>query len=64
MKNLPIGIQSLAFKFNKTAQAALDQILKGDYAAKFRATGKPITAIGVNVDPALREISEWVEEGF
>jgi hypothetical protein len=50
------------FKFNKTAQAALEQILKGDYAAKFRATGKPITAIGVNFDPALREISEWVEE--
>ncbi len=44
------------FKFNKTAEAALEQIQKKNYAAKYRASGKTITGIGVNFDNEKRRL--------
>ena len=49
------------FKFNKTAQEAIDQILKNDYSGKYKASGKIITAIGVNFNGEKRGIDEWLE---
>ena len=49
------------FKFNKTAQEAIDQIHKNKYAAKYVASGKTITGIGVNFNNDLKEIDDWVE---
>jgi Predicted AAA-ATPase/PD-(D/E)XK nuclease superfamily len=49
------------FKFNKTAQEAIDQIHKNKYAAKYLASGKTITGIGVNFNNELKEIDDWVE---
>jgi Predicted AAA-ATPase/PD-(D/E)XK nuclease superfamily len=42
------------FKFNKTAQEALDQIYNKKYADKYRASNKPITGIGLNFDSTER----------
>ena len=52
------------FKFNKTAQEGIDQIKKQDYAAKYRASDRVITGIGVNFnsDKDKKKIDEWVEE--
>ena len=49
------------FKFNKTAQEAIDQIHKKKYAAKYQASGKTITGIGVNFISAQKSVSEWLE---
>ena len=52
------------FKFNKTAQLGIDQIKKQNYADKYRASNKLITAIGVNFnsDKDRKEIDDWIEE--
>jgi Predicted AAA-ATPase/PD-(D/E)XK nuclease superfamily len=52
------------FKFNKTAEEALEQIEKQDYAGKYQASGKTITGIGVNFDSATRTIDGWLEANF
>ena len=49
------------FKFNKTAQEGLDQIIKQDYAGKYRAANKVITGIGVNFSTDKKGIDDWVE---
>jgi Predicted AAA-ATPase/PD-(D/E)XK nuclease superfamily len=52
------------FKFNKTAQKAMDQIKKTDYAGKYRASDKVITGIGVNFSSDKKTIDEWLEEAL
>jgi Predicted AAA-ATPase/PD-(D/E)XK nuclease superfamily len=49
------------FKFNKTAQAGIDQIHKQNYAGKYQASGKTITGIGVNFNAELKQINDWQE---
>ena len=49
------------FKFNKTAQEAIDQIHKKGYASKYITSGKKITGIGVNFNSTERQIDDWVE---
>jgi hypothetical protein len=49
------------FKFNKTAQEAIDQIHKKKYATKYQASGKAITGIGVNFNSSQKNVSEWAE---
>jgi hypothetical protein len=49
------------FKFNKSAQAGIDQIHKKNYAAKYKASGKTITGIGVNFDSEIKQINDWME---
>jgi Predicted AAA-ATPase/PD-(D/E)XK nuclease superfamily len=49
------------FKFNKTAQEGIDQIIKQDYAGKYRASDKVITGIGVNFSTDTKGIDEWIE---
>lgn len=50
------------FKFNKTAQDALNQIERQKYVAKYRASGKTITAIGCNFNSQARQIDDWLEQ--
>jgi hypothetical protein len=52
------------FKFNKTAQAGLDQIQNQGYARKYRTTQKIIIGIGVNFNKTEREIDDWKEHLF
>jgi hypothetical protein len=52
------------FKFNKTAQQGIDQIKKLDYAGKYRASDKVITAIGVNFNSDKKGIDDWIEESL
>jgi hypothetical protein len=50
------------FKFNKTAQATISQILQRNYASKYRSTQKNIIGIGVNFNSVERKIDDWKEE--
>jgi hypothetical protein len=50
------------FKFNKTAEEAMIQIKKKDYAGKYRASDKTITGIAVNFNSDKKGIDEWLEE--
>jgi Predicted AAA-ATPase/PD-(D/E)XK nuclease superfamily len=50
------------FKFNKTAQEAVDQITDNKYANKYQTSGKTITGIGLNFNADKREIDEWIDK--
>ena len=50
------------FKFNKTAKEAIEQINTRNYAAKYRASNKTLTGIGVNFNSDKRQIDAWIEE--
>jgi Predicted AAA-ATPase/PD-(D/E)XK nuclease superfamily len=50
------------FKFNKTAQEAIDQIEKNNYPQKYQTSGKTITGIGLNFNADKREIDEWIDK--
>lgn len=50
------------FKFNKTAQDALNQIERQKYVAKYRASGKSIMAIGCNFNSQTQQIDDWLEQ--
>ena len=60
----PTDVYIFEFKFNKTAQEALDQIKNQDYAGPYRASGKPITAIGVNFNSDKKGMDGWLEEAM
>jgi hypothetical protein len=49
------------FKFNKTAQEALEQIKTKKYASKYQASGKKIVGIGVNFNSETKQINDWLE---
>ena len=50
------------FKFNKTAQKALDQIEENGYADKYQASEKQIVGIGVNFNEEKKQIDGWLEK--
>jgi hypothetical protein len=52
------------FKFNETADAALQQIRDIGYADKYRASDKRITGIGVNFSDSKRTIEDWKTENM
>ena len=58
----PSDIFIFEFKFNKTAQEAIDQIKTKKYAAKYQNSGKRIIGIGVNFDNESKQIDDWLEE--
>ena len=53
------AIYILEFKFNKTSQEALTQILSKDYAVKFAADARPVFAVGLNVSEDRRTIESY-----
>lgn len=50
------------FKFNKTAQAAINQIERQKYMQKYQASGKIIVAIGCNFNSTERQIDDWLTQ--
>ena len=48
------------FKFNKSSEAAIQQLQKRDYAAKFRHLDKQIIGIGLNFTEKSRSLDEWI----
>ncbi|MEM7538754.1 MAG: AAA family ATPase [Chloroflexota bacterium] len=52
------------FKFNKTAQDALNQIHTKQYYQRYLSHGKPITLIGANFSQSAKGVEDWVSERF
>ena len=52
-------IYILEFKYNISAEAAFQQILDKEYAAKYTADGREIVGIGVNFPSRKRGIGAW-----
>ncbi len=52
------------FKFNQTATDALAQLRTNGCGDKYRASGKTLTAIGVNFNSAERSVDDWITEPF
>ncbi len=50
------------FKADKTAEEALEQLLKNGYANKYKLSGKTILGIAVNFNSIEREIDGWIEK--
>ena len=47
------------FKYNRSGKAAMTQLLKNNYADKYRADGKTIIGIGVNFSHKTRKLNGW-----
>jgi Predicted AAA-ATPase/PD-(D/E)XK nuclease superfamily len=47
------------FKYNRSSKAAFEQIIKKNYAEKYRASGKILVGIGVNFSHKTRNINGW-----
>jgi len=54
----------LEFKYNKSADEALDQIKKKDYLGKFKNSGKQLVGIGINFSSENKVIDDWKVERF
>ena len=49
------------FKLDKSAQEALDQIEKQQYALPYLTDPRPVHKIGVNISSASRTVDDWLE---
>lgn len=57
---LPDHIYIIEFKYGKTAEDAVDQIVTKDYAVRFAADKRPVTAVGLNISADRRTIDKCV----
>jgi len=60
----PGEVYLFEFNFNQSAAVALAQLRANGYGEKYRASGKVLTAIGVNFNSAERSIDDWATEPF
>ncbi len=56
----PTHVFVFEFKFDKTAQAALDQIRKNRYCEPYLGDSKTVIAIGANFDRVQRNVNEYI----
>jgi hypothetical protein len=47
------------FKYNRSGKAAMTQLLKNNYADKYRTDGKIIVGVGVNFSHKTRRLNGW-----
>ena len=59
---LPDHIFIFEFKIDSSADDALQQIKKTEYAKKYQLKGKAMTMVGANFDSKQRKITEWQDE--
>ena len=59
---LDSGVWIFEFKFNRSADAALQQIYAKKYADPWQGDARPVRLVGVNFDLAKRNIGEWKAE--
>jgi hypothetical protein len=52
----------LEFKINQSAQVALDQIKRKDYAAKFALENKEVIGIGINFSNVIKGVDDFAWE--
>ena len=55
-------IYIIELKYGKTADEAVDQIVKKDYAVRYAADPRPVVAVGLNISQDHRTIDDWKVE--
>jgi hypothetical protein len=53
------AIYILEFKYDKTSEEALHQILAKDYAVRFAAESRPVYAVGLNISADRKTIESY-----
>ena len=56
---LPQDIYVIELKYGKTVEAAMEQLHRKDYAAKWRGDGRRIRLLGMNISADTRTIDAW-----
>ena len=56
---LPQDIYVIELKYGKTLNAAMEQLHRKDYAAKWRGDGRRIRLLGINISADTRTIDAW-----
>jgi len=56
---LPDTIYIIELKYGKTAEEAVEQITKKDYAVRFASDSRPVVAIGLNISQDFHTIDDW-----
>ena len=56
------AIYIIEFKYDKTADEAMEQILRKDYAVRFAADARPVYAVGLNISSDRRTIESYEME--
>ena len=56
---LPQDIYVIELKYGKTVDAAMEQLHRKDYAAKWRGDGRRIRLLGMNINADTRTIDAW-----
>ena len=56
---IPDAIYIFEFKYGKTAEEAISQIINKDYAMRFTADPRPVWAVGLNISEDRRTIDQW-----
>jgi hypothetical protein len=56
---LPQDIFVIELKYGKTVDAAMEQLHRKDYAAKWRGDGRRIRLLGMNINADTRTIDTW-----
>ena len=59
---MPKNIYIFEFKYGKTAEQALQQIVEKDYGVLYADDPRPVVRIGINFSPNTRTITDWIYE--
>lgn len=53
------AIYIIEFKYDKSAEEAVSQIVDKNYAMRFSSDSRPVYAVGLNIDKDQRSIDDW-----
>ncbi len=59
---MPKDIYLMELKHDSTAQEAMEQLRRKDYAVKYRHDGRPVHLLAINISRESRTIDDWLVE--
>ncbi len=59
---MPNAIYVAELKHGRSADEALQQLRRKDYAAKYRHDGRPLQLLAINISPETRTVDDWLLE--
>ena len=57
---MPQEIYVVELKYSATAQEAMAQLQRKDYAVKYRHDGRPVRLLAININKETRTIDDWL----
>ncbi|MBR6282772.1 MAG: PD-(D/E)XK nuclease domain-containing protein, partial [Muribaculaceae bacterium] len=59
---MPKDIYLMELKHDSTAQEAMDQLRRKDYAVKYRHDGRPVRLLAINIGKETHTVDDWLCE--